>query len=252
MKNTIVSAFVLSIILFSAQAVLAKEQLRLNIRETVQETVEEGKDEGLSPAAIRKNVRENVKAEVKERKEGLLERVKEFVKKKIRFDARVTGTITSIGSNAMTIKGEDGKEYTLNINSATKLVRRFGGKSEVAEFSVGNKVNAFGEFANEEQTVINAKLIRNVSIQKKFGVFFGKVTSIGETSFVIESSNRGTLTVFIEGAKFEQRDEKDMVYGDIKVDHRVRVKGMWDKSTSQITEVKEVKDFSIPAQPVKD
>lgn len=252
MKNTAISFLTLLAFLFSVGSAYAIEPLRKSVRETVEETVEAGKKEGLSPQAIREKVRENVKEEVKERKENFIDRVKDFVKKKVRFDARITGEVTSVGANALTVKGEDGKDYTLNISSGTKLVRRFGGKSEAAEFSVGNKVNAFGEFANEEKTVINAKLIRNVSIQKKWGVFFGKVTSIGDASFVIESSNRGTQTVFVEGAKLENRKEEGIVYSDIKVEHRVRVKGMWDRSSNEITEVKEIKDFSIPTQPVKD
>lgn len=252
MKKTLVSILVLSTVLVLAQPSFAVTSLRGEVGEAVRETIREGKKDGDSRFEIKKEVRETVREEVKEKNENLLDRVKNFIKKKVRFDARITGTIATLGENTMTVKGEGDKTYTLNLNSDTKLVRRFGGKSGISEFSVGNKVNVFGKFTDDSQTIIDAKLIRNVSIQKKWGVFFGKITSKGETSFVIESSNRGTQTVFIEGAEFKNRKEESILYGDVQVEHKIRVKGMWDRSTNEITEVNEIKDFSIPTQPLED
>lgn len=250
MKNLIVSLFVLSTVLISASPAYAI--LGQNLRETVKETVEAGKEAGLSPAAVRKNVREEVKAQITEKNEGLMERIKNFVKKRIRFNARITGEVTSVDENTLTVTGDDGKSYVLNINSETKLVRRFGGLSTISEFSVGNKVNAFGVFTSEDETTVDAKLIRNLSIQKKWGVFFGTVKSKDDDSFTLESSNRGTQTVYVEGAEFKNRREEEMIYADVQVDQRVRVKGMWDRSSNEITDVDEVKNFSVPTQTVED
>jgi len=36
---------------------------------------------------------------------------------------------------------------------------------------------------------------------------------------------------------------------DIEVGHRVRVKGIWDLTNKTISEVTQIKDFSIPIQP---
>lgn len=252
MKKILVSILVLSSALVLAQPSFAVTSLRGEVGEAVRETIREGKENGDSRLEIRKEIRETVKEEVKEKNENLFERVKNFIKKKVRFDARITGTIATIGENTMTVTGDGDKTYTLNLTSETKLVRRFGGKSELSEFSVGNKVNVFGKYTDDTQTTIDVKLIRNVSIQKKWGVFFGKVTSKGDESLVIESSNRGTQTVFIEGAELKNRNEESIVYGDIEVEHRIRVKGMWDRSTNEITEVNEIKNFSIPAQPLED
>ncbi len=250
MKNLIVSLFVLSTVLISASPAYAI--LGQNLRETVKETVEAGKEAGLSPAAVRKNVREEVKAQITEKNEGLMERIKNFVKKRIRFNARITGEVASVGENTLTVTGDDGKSYVLNINSETKLVRRFGGLSTISEFNVGNKINAFGVFTSEDETTVDVKMIRNLSIQKKWGVFFGTVKSKGDASFTLESSNRGTQTVYVEGAEFKNRREEEMVYADVQVDQRVRVKGMWDRSSNEITDVDEVKNFSVPTQTVED
>ena len=250
MKNLIISLLVLLTVLVSAPSTYAI--FGQDLRETVKDTVEEGKEAGLSPAAIRKNVREEIKVQVTERNESLMERVKNFVKKRVRFNARITGEITSIGENSLTVTGDDDKSYVLNVNSETKLVRRFGGLSTISEFNVGNKVNAFGVFTSEDETTVDAKLIRNLSIQKKWGVFFGIIKSKDDTSFTLESSNKGTQTVYVEEAELKNREEKEITYTELKINDRVRVKGMWDRSSNEITDVDEVKNFSVPTQPTQD
>lgn len=252
MKNLIISLLVLSTVSVLAPPVSARLSLGDELRETVRERIKETDSEGSGPAKVKMEVRENIREKVMEKNENLIDRIKNFVKKKVRFNARITGEITSVGSNALTVSGDDGKTYVLNINSTTKLVRRFGGQSTIDEFKVGNKVNAFGEFTNTDETTVNVRLVRNLSIQKKWGVFFGTVKSKGDASFTLESSNRGTQTVYVEGAQLKNREEKEVGYSDITVDDRVRVKGMWDRSSNEITDVDEVKDFSIPAQPVED
>jgi hypothetical protein len=36
---------------------------------------------------------------------------------------------------------------------------------------------------------------------------------------------------------------------DIQIGHRIRVKGIWDITNKTISEVTQIKDFSIPAKP---
>lgn len=198
-----------------------------------------------SSSAIRKENREEMKEEIKERKEALLEKVKNFVKKNIRFEARVKGTITVIGTNNFSMTGEDGT-FQVNITDNTKLLRKFGGKSSLSEFAVGDEVVVFGKFTDDTKSIIDAKIVRNNSIQKRWGAFFGKVTAINSDNFLMETLERGTQTVYFGTAKFVNRKEQSIAYSDVKIGHRVRVKGIWDKTLSEIKEVSQVKDFSIP------
>src|SRR3989304_6783208 len=116
MKKISLLILVLSTALFVARPSVAVTPLGGNARNIVKE----GRLDGLSPTAIKKEVRQ----EVKERNESLFDRVKNLVKTRLRFDARITGTMAAKGDNSMTVAGDDGKTYQVNIITGTGLVRR--------------------------------------------------------------------------------------------------------------------------------
>ena len=245
MKKSIISLIILFTFLTIVSPLSAETNLGREIKETIKETVEEGKEASLSPKEIRRDVRKTVKEEVQDRKQNLLNKVKDFMKKNLRFEARVKGKITVIGSNNFSLSGDDGT-FQINITDKTKILRKFGGKSSFSELSVGNELMVFGKFTDDTKSVIDAKTIKNNSIQKRFGAFFGKVTVKNSDNFVMETAERGTQTVYFGDAKFVQRNEINMTYSDLKIGNRVRVKGIWDKALSKINEVIQIKDFSIP------
>lgn len=216
------------------------------IKNTIRETVDEGQEEGSSTAKIRKEVRENIKDDIKEVRMGFLGKVKNFLKKNLRFEARVKGSITQIGSASFSMTSEDGT-FQINVTEKTNLLRKFGGKSSLSEYAVGDEVVVFGKFTDEKKTAIDAKTIKNNSIQKRFGAFFGKVTAKNSDNFVMETAERGAQTVYVGTAKIVNRKEVTIALADIKVGDRVRVKGIWDKTLNKISEVIQIKDFSIPA-----
>lgn len=156
--------------------------------------------------------------------------------------------ITAIGSNSVTVDNA-GTSVTVNISDKTQLRRRFWGKSELTEFSVGDKVDVIGKWTDDTKTAINAVLIRNESIQKRFGVFFGTVKSLTGTEFAMTTIQRDDETVTIGTAKLINRKGGAITQADIKVGDRVRVRGLWDSNLKTITETKEVKDFSLPVKP---
>ncbi|MFA6533534.1 MAG: DUF5666 domain-containing protein [Patescibacteria group bacterium] len=233
MKKISLSIIVLVSFLTIAPSVLALTPLRREIKNEIKEE----KKEASGPAFNGDDT--------KEIKNGLLDKVKNFMKKNLKFEARVKGKITIIGENTFTIVGEDGT-FQVNITDKTKLLRKFGGKSLLNEFSVGDEVMVFGKFTDDTKLIIDAKTIKNNSIQKRFGAFFGKVTVKNSDNFLIQTLERGVQTVYFGTAKLVDRKEISIVIDDVKVGDRVRVKGVWDKTLNKITEVIQVKDFSIP------
>jgi len=190
--------------------------------------------------AIRQNIKENLK------NSGLLNKAKNMIEKKLVLAAHISGTLTAINNNILTINAES-KDYQVTVTDKTQVRRKFWGKAELAEFSVGDKVNVIGKWTNDEKTQIEARLVRNVSIQKRFGVFFGDVLSKTDDSFVIKSINRGDETVYVSSStKYLNRKEQSISYNDIQIGHRVRIKGLWNNTLSKITEVAQIKDFTIP------
>lgn len=199
---------------------------------------------------IREKVRERVKATISEKKENWVKNIKDKLGRVIRFGARITGNLTAISTASFTVQGTDGKSYIVDITNA-QCRRRFGGKCEWSEFAIGDKVNVVGKWTDENKTAITAKLVRNASIQKRFGVLFGKVLTKSDASFTMEVKRGGeilTATIYTTGVKFINRKEETITYGDILVGHRVRAKGVWDRTLKEMRETTEVKDFDLPTK----
>lgn len=161
-----------------------------------------------------------------------------------------TGTVTA---KSLSIPGtltvtKDGKTYTVNVDANTQLHRRFWGKATWDEISVGDMVNVIGQWTDDAHTAINAKLVRDTSVQKRFGVFIGTVTANGGSSLTIDTK-RGTETVTIDAStKIVNRKEEMIGKSDIKIGNKVRVRGLWDSKLNTITEVSKVKDYSLPTK----
>lgn len=211
------------------------------------------------PLEDAQNDRREVKQELKETRKNLLEQFKDRVNSKTTEIRKYMGAgitianaeVTAKSDNSLTIE-KDGKSYIVNLDSKTQIRRRFWGKSELSEFSVGNMVNVIGKWTDDAHTAIDARLVRNISIQKRFGVFFGDIKSILGTGWVMstKSENRADQTVTVTSeTKFENRRGESMTQAEVKVGHKVRVRGLWDRTLNTITEVTHVKDFSLPVVP---
>lgn len=154
--------------------------------------------------------------------------------------------VTAKDSSSITVDA-DGTSVKVDISSATHFRRKFWGKSSLAEISVGDTVDVIGRWVTEAKTEIKAVLIRDLSIQKRFGVFFGTVKTITDTGFTMTTIHRGDETVTVDSsAKLINRKQETITMSDIQIGHKVRVRGLWDSTGFTITGVTQVKDFSLP------
>lgn len=190
------------------------------------------------------NLRQEIKNERKEVvKQG--QKIRQEVRKNT--PAWIRGAIVKAKSGTSFTAAAGGKTYTINVLSNTRFRRHFWGESSFAELAINNRVNIWGKWTDTAHTTIDARLVRNISIQKRRGVFFGTVSSKSSSSFVIISIYRGNQTVnFDSNTRFVNRKEQAMNFSDIQVGDRMRVKGVWDKTNSTISEVTQVKDYSTP------
>lgn len=162
----------------------------------------------------------------------------------------VNGKVTSISGTTLSVE-KDSKTYTVNTDSDTQFRRKFWGKSSLDEFSVGNMVNVIGHWTDDAHTTVLAKQVRNLSIQKRYGIFFGVVKSLSANGWVMStvSEKRADQTVTVSSTtKFTNRKEETISQSDVKIGARVRVRGLWDSSANTVTEVSAVKDFSLPVK----
>ncbi|MDO8658931.1 MAG: hypothetical protein Q7K55_09405 [Candidatus Levybacteria bacterium] len=160
--------------------------------------------------------------------------------------AKLTDVVIKEINGKTFIVSKDSKNYTINISPFTDFRTNYWGKFLISEMSTGDKVNIWGIWTDETKTTMSASLIRDVSIMKRHGVIFGIVKSKSNDIFVIDSKNRGEQTVFFTtNSKFINKNGDKISINDVKKGDKIRVKGLWEKTTKKITEVPEIKDFSI-------
>lgn len=200
---------------------------------------------------VRAEVKAQVRADIKEdradnagSRPGLL---REFLKKG--RAAIGSGTLTAKSGTTLTVT-KDGKTYTVLTDSKTQFRRRFWGKGTTDEMQVGDTLNIIGLWTDDAKTTIQARIVRDISIQKRNGIFFGTVQSVTSTGWVMTTMQRGNQTVTVSSTtKFVDRREQTIAQSAIMLGHKVRVRGLWDKTNSTVTEVSHVKDFSLPVKP---
>jgi hypothetical protein len=161
--------------------------------------------------------------------------------------ARISGAVISNKSdNSLTVT-HDGQSRIVNISATTKLRRRFWGNATMTEISVGDIVNVWGKWTDENQSAINATLVRDTSIQKRFGVFVGTISAASPSGWIVDTFNRGRQTVAISpNTKMVDRTNKPMAQESALVGNRVRVRGLWNNTVNTVTEVVTVKNYSVP------
>lgn len=192
----------------------------------------------------------------REKKENIIDVLKNKVKGL--FGLRFTGIVGSIGDNLLVVKTKEGKEWNVHLTNKTEVKRRFGGASAFLEFAPNDEVAVVGrrqQTASSEpsETDMDAKNIRNLSIQRRKAVFIGDITVVnaGDASFTIETKARGLQTVYkTKDTEVTDKDVK-ITFESLSVGDRVIVKGeLWDRANTKINAEKimklSIKPFSTP------
>lgn len=200
----------------------------------------------------RREDRRELGEDLRERVASKVAEVKSLFKVRASFGA---AKLTAINGATLTVE-KDGKSITVNTGSfdkcKTQFRRRFWGSSGVSEYTVGDLVNVIGSWTDDSKTAINACVVRDISIQKRFGVFIGEVLSLtgsGWTMTTVSDKRENQAVTVTASTKFVNRKGETITQADIKAGQKVRVRGLWNRVNNTVTEVTEVKDYSIPVKP---
>ena len=155
--------------------------------------------------------------------------------------------VTEVGTDLIKVS-VFGYNYSVDIKNS-KLVRHYWGTSEIDEFSSGDIVNVFGYLDENDNYLVHAQTVRNVSIQKVHNTFKGVIENIDTTSssFVLKTEERGNQTVVVSSETKIVKSQKVVCvkapcpareivgsFADLKVGGKVIVRGIWDKALSKI------------------
>ncbi|MDO8482637.1 MAG: hypothetical protein Q7S86_02350, partial [bacterium] len=141
--------------------------------------------------------------------------------------------VTAIAGNvisASTVWGSTSLLWTIQSDSATNVIRRSGGQSNLSEISIGDFVSFQGKLVTTSGNLtVNAKILKNWSVQKKNVSFIGKVLSLGANSFVLSADEHGQVTVNTASAVITKNDAA-VTLAVINIGDKVMAKGLFDET----------------------
>lgn len=144
-----------------------------------------------------------------------------------------------------------GNNYKVDLKEV-KLVKQNWANSEIDEFSVGDLINIFGYLDENDNFLIHAKTIRNLTLQKSQRVFKGVVGTITPPdTFILQTTDFGDYDVVVSAdtkiIKSEPRPCAQAtdttctvsvsglaVFNDIKTGETAIVRGVWNSAAKKI------------------
>jgi hypothetical protein len=188
-----------------------------------------------------------VKEQLQERNKGIIDTLKERIKAAV--NRRFHGTIKGISGSVITVSTDKG-DANVAVTESTVLKRKFGADSALSEFAVNDELAIVGKQKNAgTDSEIEARYIRNLSIQRRNTVFNGTVTSLnaGDSSFVVKTAGRGDQTAYAGKDTVITDKNTPIEFADLKTGDRVIVKGeLWDRANTKIDAKRIIR---LPAKP---
>lgn len=207
-----------------------KNEIRDEVREVVREKVRQATEPAKrlqEEVRNRENVRQNIVDQIKDKIKSMI-------------PARLHGILTTIAGTRLIVTTGKG-DYTVNVVPDTILKRRFGADSALSEFAVGDELAVVAKRGSSSsataENTVEARYIRDLSIQRRNTVFSGEVTSVntGDNSLTVKTLQRGDQTVYAKGDTLIIDKDKRISFTDLKTGDRIIVKGeLWDRALTKI------------------
>lgn len=144
-------------------------------------------------------------------------------------NANLRGTIASISGLIINVDSWGGT-WVVDANSAN-LIRKFGGKSNISEFMVGDSVDVRGTVSPSGSWTIVANTVRDYSIQERNATFSGTISNVNQQAqtFSFTSNARGVLGVTMDAAVKIYLNGKLASFSDLADNMKATVSGVWNR-----------------------
>ena len=152
--------------------------------------------------------------------------------------AKVTNIATST-ITAVTSWGAASITWIVNIDNSTGIIRRNGGSGSLSEIAKDHIVSFEGQLVTAaSQMTVNARVVRDWSVQKAEINPFGVVMSIDSTakSFVLKTEKReyGDLMVATSENTEFLKLKATTTFSALKAGDKVTVNGLWDRAVNTL------------------
>ena len=154
--------------------------------------------------------------------------------------------VTAISGQVLTATtawGSASVTWTVNTDSSTHIIRRFGDRSNLSEISIGDYVSFQGMVVTIASAfTVHADILKDWSVQKKGASFLGNVTSTASGSFILHASGSGDITVLLAPATVITKGSSTTTASAIVVGAKVHAEGLYNNLT-KILEASKVKIY---------
>ena len=145
----------------------------------------------------------------------------------------LSGTITKISGSQIAFMAVSAASYSADIANA-QLIRKNGSPMQFSEFLVGDKVEVKGTLWADNS--ISAASIRDTSLYAHNSTFSAKIITINpqDSSFIMQSKTYGSQTIHTNNLTSFSANGKSGGFKDLVLGMSMKVKGMWDRSRSDV------------------
>lgn len=167
----------------------------------------------------------------------------------------IDAIVTGVSGSTLTVT-KNSVTYSVDATAA-RLRARFWGNLALSDVQVNDHLNIWGTWVDQAKTSIKARLIRDLSDQRRGATFLGKITQVGSNTLVLETIKRGNQTVDYVSGPIVNRRQQTIAFSALSVGDRVRVRGLWNRTNTNILidtsqrKNSQIKDFSLPAKSPK-
>ncbi len=146
---------------------------------------------------------------------------------------QLSGTVAAMQSGSFTLNSWGGV-WNINVASSTKIIRRFGGTSNLPEFAVGDAVLVSGTVSTTTSWAVNAAKVQNMSIQTRNASFNGTISNLSGSSFTLTTKSRGGVKVTVNTDARVMVNDKTGAVSDLANGMTATISGVWDRTQSTV------------------
>jgi hypothetical protein len=158
----------------------------------------------------------------------------------------VKGDLVSVSEDVLTVN-TGSQQFDVEVDDQSKVLSKYYSKIDHKDLKSGDQISIWGKWIDEAKTVIQAKLVRDLSQEIRKGVVNGIFTRVSDTQFTVTKANGKIFKITIDtNTKIMNRKGDIISYNNIKNNDHLAVTGLVDHSKLTVTNTSKVRDLDLP------
>lgn len=142
----------------------------------------------------------------------------------------LSALVVNIKSDQIQVR-QNQQNYSIYISPQTVFLKHYWGSSNLSQVKTGHLLDISGRWDQDDQSIIKADFVRNLSQNDWVIVAIGNIVSVSPRQITIISSTRGQLSVPLSPS---------LPPTNYKIGQKIKVIGSLDRSTSVLSSVSQI------------